>query len=188
MSSSPKTRYRINQGRRTGHSLVEIAMASVVMVVIMLALGQMLFVAVNNQRNATIEAQQTGVVAAMISALRTEVMQANSLTVPNANQVNLAMPDGTTRSYQFTGTSFIRNVGGTSINYLSLLPPSMTGTMAFGCGTPCFSLQGTGRLRVNQLVLQDVSASNSAFDTAFGKARFMLPEVTINKMANYEFM
>jgi Tfp pilus assembly protein PilV len=163
-------------------------MAITVMVVIMLALGQMMFVAVDNQRNATIEAHQTGVMSTFLANLRLETMEANSVTLPNANQVNLTMADGSTRSYTFAGTTFTRTVGGTTIDYLSILPPSMAGTMQFGCGNPCFTLQGTDQLRVNQVVLQDTSAANTAFDTEFGKARFFIPEVTINKMANYEFM
>lgn len=171
-----------------GQSLIEIAMASTVMLVIMLALGQMMFVAVNNQRNATIEAHQTGVMSTFLANLRLETMEANTVALPNANQVTLTMADGSTRSYSFSGTTFTRTVGGTTIDYLTLLPPSMAGTMRFGCGNPCFTLQGTDQLRVHQVVLQDTTAATSAFDAQFGKARFFIPEVTINKMANYEFM
>jgi hypothetical protein len=170
-----------------GQSLVEIAMASVVMVVIMLALGQMLVVAINNQRNATIEAHQTGVMSSLVNTLRLEAMEASAVVVPNTNQVNLTMADGSVRSYAYTGTSFLRTVGGTTIDYLTLLPPSMTGSMTFGCGNPCFELQGTDQLRVNQLSLQDTTAPTSLFEANFGKARFVLPEVTINKLSNYQF-
>lgn len=173
---------------QSGVTLVELALAIAILSVVTLATSQLFLTSVQNQQNERLHVMQTHLLSTITSQIRADMLLSRTVSLSNGgNTLNFVHPNGDRIMYDVANNTITRTVNGTAVDYRNTLPEAWVNNMALLCNNPCFTLEGTTRVAIRNLEARDVSTANTTMDTVFGKMRLRLPEVTINKLAGFEF-
>lgn len=184
-----------------GLSLLEAAIAIGILSILSIGLSNMLLNATENQMHETTHVHQQSALSTLAWQIRMDGTNATAVTRGPANndpnRLTITQGNGDTIDYFFNAlrngrTTVVRrvnNAAATEFNYLNLLPAQLRAMHQITCGQgfTCVNIEPGSRISVRRLWMLDVGGPVGQLEVNFGKSGYMLPEISVSTMQNFNF-